>query len=198
MPSVKEAAEECGTASVHGLSQQIIAKIHQIKPGAFVVVSHPKIKAANPLTVNLLLQSAANAALVAAVSARNQTIVLNSCFRTVAQQYILRHHAVHDMCGIKIAAKPGHSNHEGGVGIDVAAALSWKPFLEPRSWKRLSGDPPHYDFKGTQELILDHLGVEAFQHLWNEHNPNDKLVTDGKYGNKTQERLEKSPAGGFP
>jgi N-acetylmuramoyl-L-alanine amidase len=196
--NVKEAAASCGTAAVNGLSKQLIAELELLAPNALDPVIDPNIRPASTLTVFLLLQPEAGKKLRQAVEDRGTPMRVNSCYRTLAQQYVLRHHAENDMCGIRAAAPPGHSNHEGGTGLDVASATGWKSFLEGRSWKKLgSFDPPHYDFIGRRDPMVNSFTVKAFQRLWNKHHPTDQLVVDGHYGNETKKRLEKSPAGGF-
>lgn len=197
--TVQEAAANCGTASVHGLSQQIIQVFLELEPNALVPVEHALINAATPQSVNLLLQPPARTALINAVEERGKVLTVNSCLRTVAQQYILLQHATPPKrCGVKAAAKPGHSNHEGGVGIDIANAAVWKPVMAAHNWHKLgSFDPPHFDFVGQHVLGLESVGVKAFQILWNRHHPQDQIDEDGIYGNETEKRLVKSPAGGF-
>jgi hypothetical protein len=39
--------------------------------------------------------------------------------------------------------------------------------------------------------------LQAFQHLWNVHNPNSQLVEDGIYGSMTANALYNSPCGGW-
>jgi hypothetical protein len=197
--TVKDAAAHCGTAAVHGISQQLIAELKHLKPGALIEAGTPLIVAADAATVNLLLQPAAAVALHAASAARGAVVMtVNSCYRTIAQQYILRHHAVAHMCGVKAAAPVGHSNHEGGTGIDLSDASGWKPFMSSHYWAWIgSFDPMHFDFHGPHDTMINSFSVKAFQSLWNKHNPSDPIVVDGIYGAHTEMRLEKSPAAGF-
>jgi N-acetylmuramoyl-L-alanine amidase len=71
-------------------------------------------------------------------------------------------------------------------------------------WKQKAGsgldrrDEVHFTFMGggVRDDIGD-IGVEAFQILWNKHNPNDQIDVDGGYGPQTAARLDRSPANGF-
>lgn len=130
---------------------------------------------------------------------------INHAYRTVAQQFLL-YREFHfgrtpNKChGMVAVARPGMSNHESGLALDIDIPLSWKPFLQPQGWTWFGPkDPPHYDFIGGTNLRS--LGVKAFQSLWNRHNPTDQIVVDGDFGNpatsETAKRLLKTPVDGF-
>jgi hypothetical protein len=136
-------------------------------------------------------------ALVATLDAHpGTTMHVNSMFRTVAQQYLLYRWYQNGQCGIGLAARPGASNHETGLAVDLQETSTWRGSLENHDFDWLgSADPVHYDFEGSSQKGLD---VKAFQRLWNRNNPNDKIAEDGDYGPQTEARLKKSPANGFP
>ena len=49
-------------------------------------------------------------------------------------------------CSIKLAAKPGKSNHESGLAIDINDASNWKYYLERNNFKFYGPkDPVHFD-----------------------------------------------------
>jgi hypothetical protein len=75
-------------------------------------------------------------------------------------------------CGIQIAAKPGQSNHESGLAIDVAYYDYWRSALQNNGWRWYgSGDLVHYDYvAGGSDLRSANL--KAFQRLWNRYTGN--------------------------
>ncbi|HTJ82273.1 MAG TPA: M15 family metallopeptidase, partial [Polyangiaceae bacterium] len=145
------------------------------------------------------LEQPAKTRLVDALDANpGRTMRMNSGLRTVAQQYLLSRWASQGRCGISIAAKPGHSNHETGLAIDIDNASLWKTSLQNRGFHYAgSADPVHFDYAGSG--AVDHRGLDvlAFQRLWNENHPNDLIAEDGDYGPQTESRLKQAPADGF-
>lgn len=196
--TVREAAaRSCTTSSVDGLSRQIIAQARCIDPKAFVPVPRrPNLETAP--NVFLLLEATARDHLVRALDAnKKKNMTVNSAFRTVAQQYLLRRWALGRRCGIEIASLPGESNHESGLALDIAEGPAWRAALEAEGFRWLGAiDRVHYDFKGAPSRAS--VDVKAFQQLWNLNHPDDLLVANGQFGAPTEERLERSPARGFP
>ena len=191
--------ESCSTASIKPLSQQILDEMACMEPDAFVKLpSRPNLVLSD--TVFPYLIKPARDKLVAALDANpNKTMSVNSMFRTVGQQYMLRRWKEQSRCGITAAATPGNSNHETGLAIDINSNASWRSALESRGFDWFgSGDPPHFDYFGSGAVSKKGLDVEAFQRLWNRNNPNDKIDEDGSWGPQTQARVKKSPAKGFP
>lgn len=188
----------CSTASIKPLSQQIIDEMMCMAPNGFVEVpSRPNLVITDPVFPYLI--KPARDRLVAALDANpSKTMTVNSMFRTVAQQYMLRRWKEQGRCGIKAAATPGNSNHETGLAIDIGNNAGWRSALESRGFDWFgSGDPPHFDYFGTGAVSQKGLDVEAFQRLWNRNNPNDKIDEDGLWGPQTRDRIKKSPAKGF-
>jgi hypothetical protein len=123
---------------------------------------------------------------------------VNSMLRTVAQQYLLYRWYQTGSCGISLAAKPGNSNHETGLALDVDNYSTWKSKLQNSGFSWLGGsDPVHFDYVGAG--AKDHRGLDvlAFQRLWNRNNPADKIAEDGAWGPNTEARMKKAPAAGF-
>jgi N-acetylmuramoyl-L-alanine amidase len=88
-------------------------------------------------------------------------------------------------CGISLAAKPGNSNHEGGLAIDVNDAANWNTYLAPYNFRYLgASDPVHFDYLGGG-VDIKGTSVLAFQQLWNCNNPTDQIAADGVYGPNT-------------
>ncbi len=189
----------CSTMSVRGLSLQIIAKANCISPGAFVEVPPlPNVSVGD--AVFPYLEEPARDAFVAAVNARpDLTMSVNSMLRTVAQQYLLYHWYQTGQCGIGLAAKPGNSNHETGLALDISQYTAWKSTLQSKGFSWLgSSDPVHFDYAGAGAVSYKGVDVLAFQMLWNEHHPDDLIAADGAWGPQTEARMAASPADGFP
>jgi hypothetical protein len=187
----------CSTTSVKPLSLQIINEARCMNPDAFVAV--PKLANVTfGAAVFPYLEKPAKDALVAALKANpSRSMTINSGLRTVAQQYLLYRWYQLGRCGIGLAAKPGSSNHETGLALDISQYSAWKTSLQNRGFKWLgSGDPVHYDYAGAGAVSHKGLDVKAFQRLWNRNNPGDQIAADGVWGPNTEAR-KKSPANGF-
>ncbi|EYF04750.1 M15 family metallopeptidase [Chondromyces apiculatus] len=191
-------ASSCSTTSVKKLSQQIIDEVRCMNPNAYVLV---------PKKSNITFGSAAfrymekpaRDKLVAALEANpGKQMTVNSMLRTVAQQYMLYRWYQTGRCGIGLAAKPGSSNHESGLAIDINQYSSWKSALNSRGFNWLgSSDPVHFDYAGSGAVSYKSLGVKAFQRLWNRNHTSDKIDADGAWGPQTEARMKKAPANGF-
>ena len=187
----------CSTASVKGLTEQIIAMTNCLVPGAFAKVEASNADFGSAATP--YMQTAARNALVSALKAKpSTTMTINSMLRSVAQQYLLYRWYLAGTCGISLAAKPGNSPHEVGKGLDVSQYSTWQSTMESKgfSWQG-SSDPWHYTYVGSGLKDLTGKGVLAFQKLWNLNHPTDKIDEDGLYGPQTESRLKQSPANGF-
>lgn len=138
------------------------------------------------------------------VAGRVGGISVNSAWRSVAQQYVLK--SWEGSCGIGIAATPGNSNHQSGLALDLgnwgsalgamrAEGFSW--YCDYRNGGRSSGcrDAVHFDYFSGEDLRP--LAVLAFQKLWNRNNPNDRIAEDGSWGPNTAARVARSPLEGF-
>ena len=109
--TVLEASKgSCTTASVKGLSAQIIAEANCVNPDAFTEVPKlPNLSASSNVFLNL--EKPARDKLVAVLKASpGTTMTINSALRTVAQQYLLYRWYQNGTCGISLAAKPGGSD----------------------------------------------------------------------------------------
>ena len=185
----------CSTAGLKGLDRQIIAEMNEIEPNCLVNFDDLNVQlgaAAWPL-----LQLPAKKALARAIADRGRPMIINSGYRTIAQQQVLFNHYQAGRCGIAIAARPPRSNHQSGLAIDVEDASGWRPFLERYGWKHLVGDPPHFDFLSSETRDIRGLAVLAFQRLWNKNNLNDQIDEDGNFGPQTEKRLNNSFVEGF-
>jgi len=189
----------CSTDVVAGLAKQLIQETNNIRPGLFSDLRNVRgVTMSKAVQAVPYLQTAALNALQRVVSARGSTLTINSALRTLPQQLLLYKWFTMRACGIPAAAKPGQSNHNGGLAVDVADSWSWVSAMSAQGFRHLgAGDPPHFDYKGTGGSDVRSLSVQAFQSLWNKYNPNDRLPTDGVYSNAVEERLLRTPANGF-
>lgn len=189
-------APGCSTHVLKGLDLQIIAKMNAVLPNALASIADLNISAGP--AVHAYLQPAAKEALRKAIADRGQPLSMNSGYRTIAQQLMLYNHSLRRRCGISIAARPGRSNHQSGLAMDINDAPGWKPYLERYGWRWFgSRDRVHFDYVGSGARDIRSVAIKAFQSLWNENNPNDSIGADGAYGPATEARLNQSPISGF-
>jgi hypothetical protein len=195
------ASGTCGTASVRKLNLQIITEINTIIPNVLVSFEDLNISSATT-AVNLYLQPGAKDALRRVIKAKgNQTLTINSAYRTVVQQHILFSWSEQKKCGIVLAARPGKSNHEDGLALDLPDPenSTWRNALENEDWEWLGeNDRVHFTYHGGGRDDIGDIGVKAFQRLWNKNNPTDMITVDGDFGPQTAERMNLSPVDGFP
>lgn len=191
-------AQSCETVSVKGLATQLVGEIQCLRPGTFARIDKVPGLALGS-AVFPYLQTNAATGLIAAQKVRNQTMSINSGLRTLPQQFLLYRWYQTGRCNIGLAARPGTSNHESAVAIDINDNAAWRTALQGKGFRWLgASDPVHYDFIGGGTVDLRGLSVRAFQRLWNRNNPTDKIAEDGSYGPATETRLSRSPIGGFP
>ncbi|HEY8427836.1 MAG TPA: thrombospondin type 3 repeat-containing protein [Sandaracinaceae bacterium] len=177
----------CSTAGVEGISRQLVQTQLCMAPSQFVEVRHSRIRRTSS-RVHLLMTRPARRALVRA--AKRQTLYVNSAFRPVSEQYVLRHSGA---CAA--AALPGSSNHQSGRAVDLSNWSSARSVMASVGCRWLgSFDAVHFDCPGPD---LRRWSVRAFQRLWNVNHPRDRIAEDGIYGPATAHRLARSPARGF-
>lgn len=186
----------CSTGIVAGLSRQLIAEINCMRPNTLSDFSGAGVAAGG--NVFPFLQPGGTRGLRAAVAARGRNMQVNSALRTLAQQYLLYRWYQAGQCGIGLAARPGRSNHESGLAIDIEDNAGWRNALEAQSFRWFGGDDPvHFDYRGGGTVELAGLSILAFQRLWNRNHPEDVIDEDGLYGPQTEARLRASPTDGF-
>lgn len=187
----------CSTAATRGLSLQMLGEVECLRPGTMKRIDN---------IANVSLGAGALPRLNAAAADRLRTaasagaISLSSAARSTAQQYVLYYWYAHQRCTnvVSLAAKPGSSNHESGVAIDVPSYSALKTRLTNNGFRWLgSNDPVHFDYVGSGAVDIRSLNVKAFQRLWNRNNTGDKISEDGAWGPQTSARMDKSPADGF-
>jgi len=189
----------CDTAAIKGLSKILVNWTNNLIPGLFTsLVNVPHLSLGEAARAVPYLQSAAADALYEAAKSNGGVLGVNSALRTLPQQLLLYTWYQSSKCGIKIAAKPGQSNHESGIAVDVANPDTWQSSLQKYNWMRLGAhDPPHYDYKGSGIRTIGNKSVLAFQKMWNHYNPTKKIGEDGVYGPNTEAAVFNSPANGW-
>ena len=128
----------------------------------------------------------------------DQTMTINSALRTVAQQYMVRRWATQKRCGVQLATRPGESNHESGLALDIREVKLWRRALESHGFRWLGAkDRVHFDYRRAPAATHSNADVAAFQQLWNRNHPDDPIADTGRYTAATEARLKKAPANGF-
>ena len=189
---IQDAPSAISTSIVNGLSQQLIYQLQLIVPNVFVSFDDLDVDlsdAAFPY-----VQASAKQALQQAIQDRGVKLLVNSSYRTIAQQMLLyndRHNNGNPV------APPGTSNHQTGLAIDIEDPRGWEPFLMKYGWNPLPGDPPHFNFEGGGTVDIRGKSILAFQQLWNKNNPDNQIGEDEGFGPQTEGALNQSPAQGF-
>lgn len=187
----------CSTAAVKPLAKQLLAEVNCLRPGTLTsIAGMPGVT----LGTGALPELNVGAANALRAATGGSAITISSSTRATVQQYVLYYWYTHGRCTsvVSLAARPGNSNHESGVAIDVPAYSSWRSRLTARGFAWLgSSDPVHFDYRGAGAVDLRPLAVKAFQRLWNRNHPNDRIAEDGVYGPATAARIDRSPAAGF-
>lgn len=187
-------APGCSTAIVNGLSQQLIHQMNLIIPDALVSFDNLNVDLGE--AAYAYLQPPAQKALQSAIQDRGVQMVVNSAYRTIAQQLLLYNWG--SGCGFSVVALPGKSNHQSGLAIDIDDYDGWRPYLEAYGWHWLGDfDPPHFDYVGGGTQDIRGTAMRAIQMLWNQNHPSQKIDEDSGYGPQTESALMSSPAMGF-
>lgn len=189
---IQDAPGGTSTSIVSGLSQQLIYQLQLNLPTVFVSFDDLNVDlwdAAFPY-----VQVAAKQGLQRAIQERGMKMLVNSCYRTIAQQMLLYNDRFNNSNPV---APPGASNHQTGLAIDIEDPRGWEPYLIKYGWEPLPGDPPHFDYVGGGTTDIRNQSIRAFQQLWNKNNPNDAIGEDGAFGPQTEGALNQSPAQGF-
>lgn len=188
----------CSTAGVRALSLQLLAEVECLRPGTLARIDNIANVSLGAGALPRLNAGAASALRGAASS--GGTLSLSSATRATAQQYVLYYWYANGRCTsvVSLAARPGRSNHESGVAIDVPAYGTWKSKLTARGFSWFgAGDAVHFDYRGSGAVDIRPLAVKAFQRLWNRNHAGDRIAEDGVWGPATASRMDRAPAGGF-
>lgn len=189
---IQDAPSGTSTSIVNGLSQQLIYQLQLNLPNVFI--SFDDLNVDLDVAAFPYVQAAARQGLQQAIRDRGMKMLVNSCYRTIAQQMLLYNDRFNNSNPV---APPGASNHQTGLAIDIEDPRGWEPFLVQYGWSPLPGDPPHFDYVGGGTADIRSQSIRAFQQLWNRNHPNDKISEDGAFGPQTENALNRSPAPGF-
>ena len=208
-----EDAPGCGTMVANTLSQQSIHEVNVLLGEATgsksdLLVSFDTLNVSLGSAAYPYLQPAALEALQKAINDRGTTMVVNSAYRALVQQFLLYNWWTSGVCAFQAVAKPGASYHQAGLAIDIEDADGWRSHLEKYGWEWFgAGDYPHFTYTGGGQVAsvtvkgktidIRNTATLAFQRLWNQNNPGDQVSEDGDYGSHTESKLRVSPANGF-
>jgi hypothetical protein len=192
----------CSTKVVEGLSAQIIAEGNCLVPGAYVPLPERRNVTLGPAAYPYLREPARDALLGAVDQSNGRPLRVTSLLRTVAQQYLLNDWYQGKRCGIKLAAEPGQSRHEGGLAVDIRDPASWRRSLERQGFRWMgSRDRWHFEYVGEDaddgSAETESLDVKAFQRLHNRNHPDARIPEDGRFDAATERALRDAPADGF-
>jgi N-acetylmuramoyl-L-alanine amidase len=174
------------TLGIAGISNQLC---HQaVEMGFLESIASDRVTCDKDSLVHLYLHPEAAAALHQ-VSQSHQMIV-SSCYRTLAQQYILKRNLT------SLVASVGRSDHGSGKSIDLTNWQELTDFLPKRGFSQTYGnrDAVHWDYSDVPDNRSE--TVIAFQRLWNRNNPG-KLDEDGIVGSGVLFALSNTPVNGF-
>lgn len=209
MPTVQQFATTsslngCSTAGLRPLNEQIVqvllAAVNTDNETNLVPCDDiPLLRVVGNSTIPLL-QPAARESLQQVIEQEGRHLDLIHGYRTIAQQFVLLQWRIHGRCSITSARRPGTSDHERAIAIDIGDFAVWKDALENNGWVWAGpGDRGHFSFRGpgVSPLVLIE-SVRSFQKLWNLNNPDDLIDEDGIFGDvQTGPRLLLSPIDGF-
>lgn len=195
--SIKDITECSATKEqARGLDNQILTMIVKNNPNFLVPIKDLNVQALS--STFLYLQPAAKDSLNKAIQERGELLKINSAYRSIAQQQILYNHSKYNRCGIGIVARPGRSNHQSGLSIDIQDYNGWKSSLEKYGWKWFGAiNPVHFDYIGSERKDISSLPARGFQQLWNLANPEDRIEVNGEWNAETEQRFNNSPVSGF-
>ena len=209
MPTVKQfatasAQNGCSTAGLRPLNEQIVQVLlsavnTQDETNLVRCDNIPRLSVIGNSTIPLL-QPAARESLRQVIEQEGRQLKLVHAYRTIAQQFVLLQWKINGRCRITAARRPGTSDHERAIAIDIDEFDVWKEALESHGWDWAGpGDRGHFSFRGpgvSPKVITE--SVRSFQKLWNLNNPDDLIDEDGVFGDiETGPRLLLAPVEGF-
>ena len=209
MPSVQQFATTssqngCSTAGLRPLNEQIVevllSSVNTNNETNLVRCDDiPRLRVMGNSTI-ALLQPAARESLQEVIAREGRQLKLIHAYRTIAQQFVLLQWKIRGRCNITAARRPGTSDHERAIAIDIDDFSVWREALERNGWDWAGpGDRGHFSFRGpgvSPKVLTE--SVRSFQKLWNLNNPDDLIDEDGVFGDiETGPRLLLSPIEGF-
>ena len=209
MPSVQQFATTssqngCSTAGLRPLNEQIVevllSSVNTNNETNLVRCDDiPRLRVIGNSTI-ALLQPAARESLQEVIAREGRQLKLIHAYRTIAQQFVLLQWKIRGRCNITAARRPGTSDHERAIAIDIDDFSVWREALERNGWDWAGpGDRGHFSFRGpgvSPKVLTE--SVRSFQKLWNLNNPDDLIDEDGVFGDiEIGPRLLLSPIEGF-
>ena len=209
MPSVQQFATTssqngCSTAGLRPLNEQIVevllSSVNTNNETNLVRCDDiPRLRVIGNSTI-ALLQPAARESLQEVIAREGRQLKLIHAYRTIAQQFVLLQWKIRGRCNITAARRPGTSDHERAIAIDIDDFSVWREALERNGWDWAGpGDRGHFSFRGpgvSPKVLTE--SVRSFQKLWNLNNPDDLIDEDGVFGDiETGPRLLLLPIEGF-
>lgn len=181
------------TFAVRGLDLQLFQQLNETTPNSLVSIADLNINMGSGLFP--YLQPNARSGLIRAIERYGKPITINSGYRSVVAQSMLYSQWQRGII-TNLVAFPGRSDHQSGSCVDIDEwATAKQAFLQSGfEWTYGLKDAMHFDFPGKD--IRDD-SIKAFQSLWNDAFPFDKIPVDGDLGKNTLNKILNSPAEGF-
>ncbi len=182
-------------ALLDGLSPQLVRAINCVQPGTLADIPNGDWQMLDPRRP-ALVDGRAIDDLVRAMDERDATLVMRWTYRDVALQHLFYLWTLDDC---DFAARPGRSNHQDGLAVDLDTPGAWRAAMRAHGWvDNVPGDAPHFNYTRAEDLGLGPLSLVAFQALWNLNVPHRALPLSGDYDAATAQALTDSPLQGFP
>jgi len=222
---LEQSAAECSATLVHEaleaetLSQQMITKMNQHKPGLLInLLGQGRIiLKAEALKVPYIQLGALYAIDQALASAdKSPPMTITYALQILPRQVLLYKWSVlyHMRCPHQhprahpIQHLPGESKHETGYSFDLedAELQTWREALlkvgchwHGRDIERTARGCHFSCQEQASEMRLHELSIAVFQRLWNCNHPNNTIVADleGHYGPQTEAAVLSTPLRGF-
>jgi hypothetical protein len=198
--SVDRAAREtCGTPDeiVAGLSRQLVDAINCLRPGTLVDIPLDAFIEMLEADRPNLIDGRAVADLRAAAREGNRPMVIRWAYRDVGLQQLFW--LQNEYQGCAIAARPGSSNHQNGLAVDLNDWAYWEPIMRRHGWENnLDNDRVHFDYQRAPDIGLAPLSLYAFQELWNLNVPEAPLALNGTLDAETDAALAGVELDGLP
>lgn len=192
---------EFRTLPVRGLDRQLLWQLNQLFPNLLVSIEDLNIKPGEGLFP--YCQPSVKKALENLLKDYGKPLTINNAYRSVVAQTVLYNNR-----GSNLVGKPGKSDHQRGISLDVGEWADVKDLMKKQGWEWTYGDQGsrdvwHFDWHRHDMPDIREDTVKAFQILWNKANPElEQLKVDGDIGedlsvSKTLKCINDSPAEGF-
>jgi hypothetical protein len=197
--SVDQTAHDtCGTpdALVTGLSRQLVDAINCLRPGTLVDIPLDAVLRMLEAGRPNLIDGRALADLRAAAADGDRQMVVRWAYRDVGLQQLFWLQDAYQGCAV--AARPGGSNHQNGLAVDLNDWAYWEPIMRRHGWENnLANDRVHFDYQRVEDIGLGSFSLYAFQELWNLNHPEAPLPTGGALDAETDAALAGAPIEGL-